>query len=144
MPGINTMIDKWSKLNVRKVAQQTFEGTKKELEEFQIGQMITGVKADGKKIGKYKSFNYATYKYNFNTLAGFGFIDLRLTGDFYKGVFAEIKASSVVFFSKDAKASKLDDTYHPFGLTAQSRATYSKKFFGPVFQKKVKSELSKL
>jgi len=144
MATIDRLIKNIDKLDTTVILKKSFEKTKPQLEEFQIGQMILGQNAQGKKIGKYKSKNYAQYKFQISSLAGFGYIDLRLHGDFYKGVFAKIMSSSLIFFSKDSKAADLESRYHPFGLSPQSRSTYTKKFLIPEFQKNLKRELSRL
>lgn len=144
MATIDTVIKKWQRLNVTTVLRKSLQSTKDKIEEFQIGQMALGQNPQGKKIGRYRSKKYAQEKYQLSTLAGLGYVDLRLHGDFYRGVFAQIKNSSIIIFSRDEKAPEIDAKYHPFGLSPQSRSTYVTKFLKPEFIKNFKRELSGL
>lgn len=144
MATIDRMIKRMEKVKMSAILKKSFENTKDKIEEFQIGQMALGQNPLGKKIGKYKSKAYAQYKFQLSSLAGFGFIDLRLSGDLYREVFAQIKNSSVLIFSKVPYAEDIDKRYHPFGLSKQSRSTYVKKFLKPEFQKNLKRELRRL
>lgn len=144
MPGINKMIDKMQKVQIQNVLSASFKETKKELEELQIGQMLYGVRADGKRIGRYKNKRYAADKFAMNNLAGFGFIDLRYTGEFHKRVVAKIMRGFIIFTSLDPKTPDLEKRFDPFGLNKTSRSTYSTKILPPVFLKNFKNELRRM
>lgn len=144
MTDILKMEASFSKVSINKVLKASLESKKKVLEELQIGQMVTGTNSEGRKIGKYKSVYYAKYKFKISTLAGYGYIDLRLYGDFYSGIVAKVSSSEVVFTSTDSKAKDLEARFHPFGLNSESLSTFSSKFLAPEFNKQFQNELRKV
>ena len=52
-------------------------------------QMLYGFNADGSMIGRYKSELYAEGKYAMNPRAGFGNVDLRLTGAMFNSLYLD-------------------------------------------------------
>lgn len=141
MPGINEMIRKMNSVNMTDVVEQSLHRAQKKLVQLQRLQLLMGLRADGKKIGKYKDPHYAVRKFQMNPLAGFGFMDWRVTGALHKDVFAEIRENSVVFFSLDAKTNKLVERFgDPFGLTKKNTGEAVASYIKPEGIKLIKAK----
>ena len=86
-------------------------------------QLLHGFKSDGDLVGEYRSPAYALMKERMNPLAGLGLVDLRLTGDFFRGFQLAIDSTEYAIFSTDWKTNKLMDKYSEdiFGLTRDSQ-----------------------
>lgn len=143
--GINALTKKWTNVDVSLLVRRSLEAQTETLAEFQIGQLITGVNREGTKIGKYKDQkHYAKYKFNLNTLAGYGFVDLRVYGDYYAGMVAKVTTDRVMFYSKDEKNDELNKKYDPLGLNSTSIGTFNEQYLAPEFQKQLDNELRRL
>jgi hypothetical protein len=95
------------RLNVETTSEESIDQTKEDYKSSQRDQMLHGLKADGSKIGKYRSPAYARRKYAMNPLAGFGNMDWRLTGSLHKEIFVHADNGLVVTGSADEKFNKL-------------------------------------
>lgn len=84
---------------------------------------MRGLNKKGEKIGRYKSDAYARKKYAQSPLAGYGYVDLRLTGAFQNSRVIDVRGNDVVFSAGDSKAPALEEKYGPtiFGLTEDSK-----------------------
>ena len=78
---------------------------------LQKDQMLHGLANDGAQIGKYRSDDYAQKKSSMNALPGYGNVDLRYTGDFQSGIFAEARSDGFVVDSLDQKSNMLMEKY---------------------------------
>lgn len=107
-------------LNFTDIVSEALEKQKAEIIEYQKAQMLHGENVEGKKIGKYKNMDYIRKKANMNPLAGYGNVDLKLTGEFQRNMNIRFFADSFVLFSNDSKAEDLVSKYGPtiFGLNA--------------------------
>lgn len=107
--------------------------------------MLFGERSDGKKIGKYKSVPYAVRKQAMNPLAGFKIVDLRLSGEFHGGIFADVREDKVVFDSLDSKTEDLVDKYGEkiFGLNQKNASEYSTNYLAPVAVTNFKKQILK-
>lgn len=122
MAGINQMLERIKSVNVTEESATALDANAKEIIDLQKVQLLKGVKADGKKIGKYKNNSYAAKKFSQNPLAGFGNVDLKLTGDFAFGIFVDVRTQSFVIDSQDNKTDKIFKRYgDPFGLNKKSK-----------------------
>jgi hypothetical protein len=139
---IGTLIDNLSAVSIPKIVEEATYNTSDRLVKSQRAQMLYGEGSKG-KIGKYRSAAYARKKYQMNPIAGEGNVDLRLTGDFSKGVFADVRTDGVVLDSGDPKTSALVKKYGEdiFGLNPDYAADYSEKVLQPegvrLFESKV-------
>jgi hypothetical protein len=129
---IDRLIRNTEALDLRDVVEGSMEATKGDLVRRQKGQLLRGERADGKKIGKYKSEAYARRKHALNPLAGEGYMDWALTGELYEEIFADVREQSVVLDTADPKAEKLiEDHGDPFGLNQDNRGSYAKEELQP-------------
>lgn len=139
---IGQLISNTQKINLREVVGDALDATKKNLVKFQKQQLLHGERADGKKIGKYKSKAYAAKKNAQNPLPGLGFMDWKLTGDLHSEVFADVREDKVVFDSADSKTGflikRLGD---PFGLNPESVSEYVPQSLAPVSNTMIKEKI---
>lgn len=143
MAGINEMISRAESLNIREALEIAVDQTADQLVRLQRFQLLTGKDSSGGTIGIYRSDRYAFKKFLMNPLPGFRRMDFRLTGDFYKGIFADARENSVVIDSSDEKTGRLLDINPDiFGLSKQNASEYAKQYMGPVATKLIKKKLS--
>jgi len=78
-----------------------------------------GQSVDGGVIGTYQSEEYAQQKHHQNPLAGYGNVDLFLTGDLSDDITVVKRGEKYEIFSTDEKYKKLANKYgaEEFGLT---------------------------
>lgn len=145
MGSISRLIRNVKGLNLDEVFEESFSEKQRPLVLLQRDQMLHGERSDGKKIGKYRNKKYAQKKYAQNSLAGFGYIDLRLTGDFQGDILADVRNKSVVFTSADEKTSKLIEDFGEkiFGLNEPYRKKFSAKELKPTALKKILKQILK-
>lgn len=62
-------------------------------------------------IGKYRSDEYAKMKYSLSSIAGYGRVDLKLTGAFYDSIRAHIDNDGLMVYALDEKAEILEKMY---------------------------------
>lgn len=78
-------------------------------------QLKRGEDEDGDKISsftsQYADTGYAEMKYKMNSAAGFGNVDLKLTGDWYSGMALEKQDDAFVINSSDEKNDDLKKRY---------------------------------
>lgn len=143
MTTIAALRRRFENLNVSEVSENSIDATKDQYKEQQRDQLAHGKRADGSQIGKYRNPAYARKKAAMNPLAGFGNVDLKLTGSYYKDLFVDVRSDVIAVDSSDSKAGDLEKKYgDPFGLGGEYRAKYIQAL-EPVFINKVK-EIVKL
>lgn len=143
MPGINTMIRRMEGVDFKEVIQVSVAATVKEYEQLQKLQMLTGKDSEGKAIGKYKNKKYAAEKYAMNPLAGFGNMDFRLTGDFFKEFFTRLGSNSVMISSSNSKTERLlKINGKVFGLHAENASEYSIQHIKPEANKQIRKQMA--
>ena len=74
------------------------------------GQLLNGKDGEGEFLQAYRSKDYAEMKLHLNPK---GVTDLRLTGDFWDGFYAEAKKFPIKIDSIDEKRDHLVDKYGP-------------------------------
>src|SRR5688500_19140291 len=122
MTDINEMIAKMRSVKISDAVEDSFHSIQKHLVRLERLQLLMGLRADGKKIGKYKDPHYAVRKYQMNPLAGFGYMDWRVTGALHNDVFAEIREGGFVLDSLDPKTGPLIERLgDPFGITRENK-----------------------
>lgn len=111
---------------------------------LQKDQMLHGLNAQGKTIGKYRNPAYARRKAAINPLAGEGNVDLKDKGDFYREIFTDVRADEIIVDSSDTKSAALQKKYGEdiFGLDNDSKNEYVKEV-RPVFLEMVTDQLNK-
>jgi hypothetical protein len=144
MATIDKLIKNTRALDMREVVETSMEATKGDMLRRQKGQLLRGERADGKKIGQYKSDKYAEYKHRLNPLAGEGNMDWALTGQLYDEIFADVRDGSVVLDTADPKAEKLiEDHGDPFGLNRDNRGSYAKEELQPEAVMQIRKQILK-
>ena len=82
-----------------------------------------GKKPDGSIIGLYRSEEYAREKFSKNTSAGFGNVDLTLTGSLWRGIQISGFNDKYEIFSSDSKYEEITEKYgdYNFNITDDER-----------------------
>jgi hypothetical protein len=144
MASIEKMIATMEAVNISAIVADAMYNTKNDIIQLQVEQMYSGKRSDGKLIGKYKNKVYAAKKYSLNPLAGFGNVDLRLTGDFQDYIIADVRENSVVFSSEDDKTIDLVEKYSDdiFGLSTPYAKEYATNYLGPEGIKLIKKKFN--
>ena len=96
---------------------------KQTMADLNVKQLEQGLRSDGKKITpKYQSKAYAKAKKAQGAIPSEGTPDLKLTGAFHSGIYAEKKGKEYIYlWSTDEKTDKLNAKYaKTFGLTTDS------------------------
>lgn len=101
------MLDAALKLDLQFIFESALVDSREDYVRLQKDQMFHGLNSDDAPIGQYKSPLYAAQKNAQNPTPGFGIPDLRLTGEFYSGIFADPRAEGIVVDSADFKSSDL-------------------------------------
>ena len=142
MGSINQFTKKLNAINIKVVAENALLDSVDTIGDIQRDQLLHGIKQDGKRIGKYRNATYAAGKFSQNALAGKGDVDLKLTGDFYRGIFVDVRPDTFVIFSQDEKANDLANRYgDPFGLTSKGKEKLIKDKLQGKFIKRIKEGL---
>jgi len=126
-------------LKVDRVSQDSMEAVSNQLADRQRDQMLEGKNRKGARIGRYRNPAYARMKEVMNPLPGFGVPDLRLTGEFYKQVYVDVRDNTVIIDSTDEKTQSLVNKYGEeiFGLNENTKAEFIRKDLRPVFMQKI-------
>lgn len=136
---IHAVAQAFQRLNFDQVVRDSFEETKGSIVDFDRKNLRQGFKVDGTRIGFYASVPYAAKKFNQSSEAGFGYIDLYLSGSWSGGINVTVNSKSFTTFSVDSKALKLEADYSPliYGLPNKYKPNYV-QIIGPVIFKKIK------
>lgn len=142
MTTVSEMLNRFTRIDVINEIQQSLYDTREVYIRQQKDQMLHGQKNNTGLIGRYKSPAYTERKYALSSVAGYGNVDLKLKGNFYSGIFVEIRDDVLVIGSIDAKASALEAKYGNkiFGLNE----TYKVPFIDTnrsVFIKRIRAAL---
>jgi hypothetical protein len=145
MASIGHLIDNLENLDFNNVIEESMIDTVDSFVRLQRLQMLSGQTSEGRKIGRYKSPAYAKKKYQLSRLAGYGNVDLRLTGDFYRGVTVDPRSKSVAIGGADYKTEILTDKYGEeiFGLNQEYAGEYSVNYLAPVAVERIKKHIIK-
>lgn len=123
-----------------KVVEDVYEETKEPLADLNAVQLLQGLSAKGKNLKSYASPLYAEMKNRMNPLPGYGNPDLRLTGAFYRGIYANIQGGSLSITSSDSKTTDLEKKYgelNMFGLSEKYRIEHVIENIDPAFKKEI-------
>lgn len=144
MATIKAFVERFKNFDVKETAMDTFLDLRNVVLNLNKEQLEVGVKSNGSKIGEYKSENYAEYKYDLNSTAGFGNVDLYLSGDFFFEMKLEGKGGTEYEISSDDwKNDDLVDKYGKdiFGMTEESRTRFIDGSYLEKFKQAVKDKL---
>lgn len=127
------------KVNHTEAIEDTMEEASPVIRQKQRNQMHSGLNREGKPIGKYRSPAYAKKKNALNPIPGLGVPDLKLTGEFYKGIYSEVRGDKIIIDSTDGKTPALANRFGEeiFGLNKESKAEAVKEI-KPVLIKNMK------
>jgi len=124
---------------LQKKAKDLIEQDKgRNLRKAKINELEFGLNPDRTKIGSYRSDDYAFKKNNKNPLAGFGNVDLILTGAWSNSLFPVVKSNRVIF---DSSNSKHDDLLSKYG---EGIASLNQNTFNRIAKANYQPELLKL
>lgn len=137
MRTVNNMLQAVFNFDLEKITIETMVITEDEFIMLQKENLQYGLKGSGEKIGLYRNEDYANLKHSMNARAGFGNVDLKLTGDFYAGIGTHISKEGFLIESSDEKAAMLEKKYgDPFGLDDDRKKLYA-DIAGPAFVNQV-------
>jgi hypothetical protein len=141
---IDTLIKNLEAVSFADVTEEAVDKTTEDLVRLQKLQLLSGKDADSRPLGRYKNKKYAAQKHLQNPLPGLGNMDFRLTGDFYRGIIVDARATGVVIDSADDKTEKLlDINGKAFGLNTESTAEYTSQYMAPAANSIIKSKIHK-
>lgn len=129
-----------SKFNAEQVVSDVYEQTKEPLADLNAVQLLNGLSAKGKNLKSYSNPVYAELKNRMNPLPGFGNPDLRLTGAFYRGIYASSQGGRLSITSTDSKTPDLEKKYgelNIFGLSEKFRIEHVVENIEPAFKKEI-------
>lgn len=103
------------------------------LVDLNTGQLMMGIDANGEKLKEYANAVYAAFKKHLNPL---GVTDLKVTGDFHSGFYADMKQFPITFWSTDEKTDELVYEYGKdiFGLTEESKDLFIQQIYQEVIE----------
>lgn len=93
------------------IALQSMADTAPAFVAVQKDQLLEGFDSTDHRLQSYKSPKYATKKNSMNPLPGYGNPDLKLTGDFYSSIRADIDNDGLLISASDPKAPSLEKKY---------------------------------
>ena len=110
--------------NLNKLVLNSAMELKSSLADLNVKQMEQGIGSDDKAITpEYASIEYAKLKKSIGSAAPEGTPDLKITGEFHRGVEAIKKGEAILMWSTDEKTPKLDKKYpKALGLNKKSKA----------------------
>jgi len=102
---LKELAEKAKKIDVKELALQVAKANAGLILDNVRFQLVQGIAGDGGRTGRYKSLEYARMKAKISR-APFGVADMKLTGELFKNLYAEVEYSGVtvdsnVFYSID-------------------------------------------
>lgn len=136
------LLKKLEAFDLEETIEKCFELTEDDIADTQREQMLHGENSQGEDIGYYRNSAYAELKERLNPLAG-GTVDLKITGDFHKGIYATVIGEELVISSFDEKTDDLEQKYGDeiFGINDNYRTDYIDQELRPAFEQAVEREL---
>ena len=133
MATIHSMLSKVNRLDVKAESRKIIAETSGDIVKLNKEQLYSGLDVDGVKLGtRYNSITYALTKEQMNPKPGFGVMDFKLTGAFYRGFFVTVKKDTFVTDSHDDKTGKLEALQAGqkiFGLSKEHKYVYARGVF---------------
>lgn len=140
MRSIKQLLDSVTSLDMDRIADDTLEGTKDEIADFNIDQLRHGISQSGEHFKPYQNEEYAEMKNRLNPLPGFGNPDYILTGDFSSRVEAKVTKEGFQLTSTDSKLEKLierDPEDPPVGLAPETHDKALREVVRPYFESEI-------
>lgn len=143
MATLLALIKRVEQLPIDTVISESVEAVAPQITDRQRDQMLEGKNAEGKTIGRYRDPAYARYKNSLNPVPGLGIPDLKLTGEFYREIYAEVRGDKVIIDSTNEKTEALAKRFGEsiFGLNKATKAELIKKDLKPVFLKNIREKI---
>ena len=143
------MIDCLTSFNLRGEVCRAIEKNKGAMVLLNLDQLYHGLNTEGEHFQEYavykmdEEYTYAEYKHELNHKPGEGNPDLKLTGEFYKAMFARLEGDDIIMDSTDEKSEWLQYHYSPednegstiFGLLPKNKETFITVCAFPDFSK---------
>jgi hypothetical protein len=134
MTTVTELLKTLEKVDPQAIAVKVFNKNKKFFIMLNQGQLLKGKRRTGAKVGTYKSGEYARWKKEtVSAVAGFGNVDVKVTGAFYKGLNPFIEGEDVSMESTDQKAPDLEQRYSEemYGLDDKNIKLFREVAFRP-------------
>lgn len=132
--------------DLKKVAIEAIDDTLPDIADKNREQLEKGLDSEGQIFSYYASENYARFKKAIGSIAPLGVTDLKLTGDFHSGIYAERAGDDLSMFSRDSKAGMLADKYgdNIFGLTDENKADITNNYIFPIITDWLNSQIRRI
>jgi hypothetical protein len=129
MRTLSGLISAVESLNLNNIILESMDQASPTYLEQQKEQMSYAVNEKGQTIGKYRSAAYARKKNQMNPNAGYGNVDLKLTGSFYEAMEAKAQPEGMNINSTDQKSQMLQQKYGSdiFGLFGEWKEPFVEK-----------------
>jgi hypothetical protein len=129
MRTLSSLIQAVESLNLDNLMVKSMDQVSPTYLEQQKEQMSYAVKGTGQPIGKYGTAWYARKKNQMNPNAGYGNVDLKLTGSFYEAMEAKAQPEGMNIDSTDQKSQMLQQIYGNdiFGLFGKWKEPFVQK-----------------
>jgi hypothetical protein len=129
MRTLSSLISSVEKINLDNLILESMDQASPTYLEQQKEQMSHAVNERGQTIGKYQSAAYARKKNEMNPNAGYGNVDLKLTGSFYEAMEAKADPAGMNIDSTDQKSQMLQQNYGSdiFGLFGEWKEPFIEK-----------------
>jgi hypothetical protein len=125
-------------MNLDVVAHAAFEDSAIALADAGRSQLEHGLNRFAEILQPYKSPWYANIKHAKNPLPGLGVPDLKLTGAFHRGIYADVQGDRIVWGSRDEKSERLQKKYDAiFGLNRDSKSAFIREHLRPAFNRQI-------
>lgn len=139
MSTIFSVLRKVESLNVNDVAFDAMDAGAPEVAKLNTEMLEAGQNAKGDDVGQYRNEEYARMKNAMNPKPGFGRVDLRLTGSFYRNMVTSVVGDAVITESTDEKAAELAAKYGDdiYGLNRTFKARFVSETLRPDFNRRI-------
>lgn len=139
--GFNTRLKKVIS-NFDNIILEAAMESKETIADLQVEQLEEGKTEKGTNIiPEYQSESYASAKKAIGAKPPKFTPDLKLTGDFHRGIYAKLEKNYIVTDSTDDKTGMLTEKYPDiWGLSDQKQAQFNKEV-APNIAKRLKNEL---
>jgi hypothetical protein len=121
---LRELAQKAKTINVERLAQQVAKANVGLITDNVIDQLDIGIAGDGASVGKYSTNYYSRFKRRLGSNAPFGIVDLKVTGDLYKGLRTTIKGDKV---ETDSKVSYSKYQINRYGKRIYENTNENKK-----------------
>ena len=123
MGTVRQLLNRVKSFNAIAAAGRAMRESQEAILDINREQLQHGINADNEPVGFYRSISYALDKNRRNPLAGYGVVDLKDTGAFYKSFKLTIVGNKWTITATDVKAISLEAKYSPkiYGFTEENK-----------------------